>query len=71
MQRPSGRLGAGEHSELAKLSAAQNRSAAVIAAAIPTRFPFERLQAMVTWDYTGKIQPAWRLMRQCFKSQPG
>jgi hypothetical protein len=40
-----------------------------LVAATTLRSPL--MQAVVTWDYAGKIQPAWRLMRQCFKSEPG
>ena len=29
------------------------------------------LQAIVTWDWSGKIQPTWRLLRKCLKSEPG
>ncbi|KAL4418855.1 hypothetical protein ABPG77_002922 [Micractinium sp. CCAP 211/92] len=29
------------------------------------------VQSLVTWDFSGKIQPAWKNMRQCFKSEPG
>ncbi|PRW05907.1 hypothetical protein C2E21_9413 isoform A [Chlorella sorokiniana] len=29
------------------------------------------VQAIVTWDWSGKIQPTWRLLRKCLKSEPG
>ncbi len=25
----------------------------------------------MTWDWSGKIQPTWRLLRKCLKSEPG
>ncbi|PSC68418.1 hypothetical protein C2E20_7989 [Micractinium conductrix] len=29
------------------------------------------VQSLVTVEWSGKIQPAWRLLRQCLKSEPG
>ena len=35
------------------------------------RHRIQAVQSLVTWDFSEKIRPAWRNMRQCFKSEPG
>ncbi len=36
-----------------------------------SRRRIQAVQSLVTWEFSGKVQPAWKNMRQCFKSEPG